>query len=216
MKMLQVSFKEVSDNLKNVILMGVIVLSVATGCLSTGSQPGSEMSAVPAIGSLSEEPDKSIRVDDLLEVVVQRQPEFSITRRVANDGTLYTPILGQLALQGMTPEEAAGLIRERLMDGYLVNPDVTVIVVERAKKKFVILGQVKSPGYYSVPGDLQVTLIEAVAMAGGYTRISGNVKVTRVVEGKEQVMEVNRKSSNEDSTFVVRAGDTIQVEESIF
>ena len=186
-----------------------MVLSVATGCLSTGSSPGSEMSEVPAIGSLAEETDKSIRVDDLLEVIVQRQPEFSIVRRVANDGTLYTPILGQLALQGMTPEEAAGLIRERLMDGFLVNPEVTVIVVERAKKKFVILGQVKSPGYYSVPGDLQVTLIEAVAMAGGYTRISGNVKVTRTVNGKEQVMEVNRKSSNEDSTFVVRGGDTI-------
>jgi polysaccharide export outer membrane protein len=174
------------------------------------------MSAVPAIGSLEQEPDKSIRVDDLLEVIVQRQPEFSITRRVANDGTLYTPILGQLKVQGMTPVEAEGLIRERLMDGFLVNPEVTVIVVERAKKKFVILGQVKSPGYYSVPGDLQVTLIEAVAMAGGYTRISGNVQVTRTVEGKEQVIEVNRKSSNEDSTFVVRAGDTIQVEESLF
>ena len=214
--MLQVSFKVVSDNLKNVILLGLAILTVAVGCETTGAKSGSDVDTLPAIGSLAQETDKSIRVDDLLEVIVQRQPEFSITRRVANDGTLYTPILGQLALQGLTPEEAAGLIRERLIDGFLVNPEVTVIVVERAKKKFVILGQVKSPGYYSVPGDLQVTLIEAVAMAGGYTRISGNIKVTRTVNGKDQVIEVNRKSSNEDSTFLVRAGDTIQVEESIF
>ncbi len=198
------------------MILGLMVLAVATGCETTGTQPNTEMGVSPVTGSLAEDTDRLISVGDLLELIVQRQPEFSVTRRVANDGRLYVPILGQLDVQGMTPEEAAGLIRERLMEGFLVNPEVTVIVMEPAKKKFVILGQVRRAGYYSVPGDLQVTLIEAVAMAGGYTRISGNVKVTRVLGGKEQVIEVNRKSGKEDSTFVILGGDTIEVEESLF
>lgn len=157
-----------------------------------------------------------ISAEDLIEVVVQRQPEFSVTRRVANDGTLYTPILGKIQLAGLLPEEAEAVIRDRLVDGYLVDPVVTVIVVERAKKKFVILGQVKSPGYYSVPGELQVTLVQAVAMAGGYTRIAGDVVVTREVNGEETTIRINRKNSNADAAFTIMAGDTVEVEESLF
>lgn len=157
-----------------------------------------------------------ITAEDLIEIVVQRQPEFSVTRRVANDGTLYTPILGKIQLAGLLPEEAEALIRDRLVDGYLVDPVVTVIVVERAKKKFVILGQVKSPGYYSVPGELEVTLVQAVAMAGGYTRIAGDVVVTREVNGEEKMIRIDRKNSNSDAAFTVMAGDTVEVEESLF
>ena len=157
-----------------------------------------------------------IRPDDLLELVVQRQPEFSAIRRVAPDGNLYVPILGQIKVAGKRPEIVESEIQQLLLNGYLTQPEVTLIVVEKAKKRFVIIGQVKNAGYYSAPGEMEVTLIEAVAMAGGYTRIAGNVVVSRVVNGQEKQFNINRKSNNEDSSFIVFPGDMIEVEESIF
>ncbi len=157
-----------------------------------------------------------IRPDDLLQIVVQSQPEFSTTRRVAPDGNMYIPILGQVMVVGKRPHVVEAEIREMLVNGYLAEPEVIVIVVEKAKKRFVIIGQVRNPGYYSAPGEMEVTLIEAVAMAGGYTRIAGNIIVTRLVDGQEKKFKLNRKSNNQDASFIILPDDMIEVEESLF
>ncbi len=198
----------------------LMVASLFVGCESTGSNPNNGTGVIDSGSPLPQDPGEldnyEIRPDDLLELVVQRQPEFSATRRVAPDGNMYIPILGQIKVAGKRPEIVESEIQQILLNGYLTQPEVTLIVVEKAKKRFVIIGQVKNAGYYSAPGEMEVTLIEAVAMAGGYTRIAGNVVVTRVVNGQEQKFEVNRKSNNEDASFIVFPGDMIEVEESIF
>ena len=200
----------------------LVVMLLCIGCQTVGSNnanngydPGNSSSVVSQ-SDLVEIDNYEIRPDDLLQLVVQRQPEFSATRRVTSDGNIFIPILGQLMVAGKLPEVVESEVKQMLLEGYLTDPEVILIVVEKAKKRFVIIGQVKNPGYYSAPGEMEVTLIEAAAMAGGYTRIGGNVVVTRVVNGQEKKFNINRKSKNEDVSFVVLPGDMIEVEESIF
>lgn len=205
-----------------ILAIAVITAACNVGCLTTPEQvPSNGEIGNNNITNLPNIPENddiyAIRPDDLLELVVQNQPEFSVTRRVAPDGNFYAPILGKIEVSGKRPEILESEIEQILLSGYLTQPEVTVIVLEKAKKRFVVIGQVKSPGYYAAPGELDVTLLEAVAMAGGYTRIAGDVVVTRMVQGEEKKFNIKRKSgSNADASFLINAGDMIEVEESIF
>lgn len=200
-------------------ILGIILVA---GCETPGGSNSLRGGSTAA--NLSNLPENSgtediyaIRADDMLELVVHNQPEFSVTRRVSADGKFYAPILGKIDVAGKRPEVVESEIQQMLLDGYLTLPEVTIIVVEKAKKRFVVIGQVKNPGYYAAPGEMDVTLIEAVAMAGGYTRIAGDVVVTRVVNGVEKKFNIGRKSgSNQDASFLIYAGDMIEIEESIF
>ena len=63
------------------------------------------------------------------------------------------------------------------MEGYLTNPQVNLTVRTYARKLFTILGQVQKPGTYPIEGGESVSLLQAIGMAGGYTRIANPSKV---------------------------------------
>jgi polysaccharide export outer membrane protein len=107
------------------------------------------------------------------------------------------------------------------MGGYLVNPQIALTVRTYARKVFTILGQVQKPGSYEIEGSESISLLQAIGMAGGYTRIAnpGNVTVKRNEGGVEKVYRFNAKKmarSDSDSTITVKPGDVITVAESIF
>jgi polysaccharide export outer membrane protein len=115
------------------------------------------------------------------------------------------------------------LIKARYRDGFLKNPQVSLTVRSYAKKLFTILGQVQKPGSYDMQGTNQITLLQAIGMAGGYTRIAdpSNVTVKRLeaAGSGETVQKLNAKrmARGEDiSTFYIQAGDVISVGESLF
>jgi polysaccharide export outer membrane protein len=159
--------------------------------------------------------------NDLLDVRVYDEPDLAAEVRLAGDGTAIFPLIGSVALRGKTIPQATALIRERYMAGYLVNPQVSLIIQAYAKRTFTMLGQVQKPGSYEIVGDETISLLQAVGMAGGYTRIAdpGNITVRRGDGGKEQVMRFNgRRMAKGDSSpdCVVKSGDVITVGESIF
>jgi protein involved in polysaccharide export with SLBB domain len=82
------------------------------------------------------------------------------------------------------------------------------------------LGQVQRPGAYELVGDQTIALLEAIGMAGGYTRIAdpGNITIRRRENGQEQVTRINAKHDKSGllSQITVRPGDVINVGESIF
>jgi polysaccharide export outer membrane protein len=107
------------------------------------------------------------------------------------------------------------------MAGYLVNPQVSLIIQAYAKRSFTVLGQVQKPGSYEIVGDEAISLLQALGMAGGYTRIAdpGNITVRRTDSGSEQVMRFNGRrmaKGNASPDCVVKPGDVITVGESIF
>jgi protein involved in polysaccharide export with SLBB domain len=141
--------------------------------------------------------------------------------RVAGDGNAIFPLVGSVPVAGKTVGEATELLRQRYMAGYLANPQITLTVRTYARKVFTILGQVMRPGSYAIEGSASISLLDAIGMAGGYTRIAnpGKVTVKRRVGGQETVIRVDAKKmarSSSDSTFQVQPGDVITVGESIF
>ncbi len=141
--------------------------------------------------------------------------------RVARDGTITFPLVGAVKVGGKSPQEAAELIRDRLARGYLINPQVTVNVLEYTKYRLTVLGQVQKPGSYDFPDRERLTLLEAIGLAGGYTRGANPSKVVikRLVNGQEKVFQVDAKtmaSQGSAKGFEVQPGDVITVAESIF
>jgi protein involved in polysaccharide export with SLBB domain len=174
-------------------------------------------------GVLMAQTDSNYRLagDDLLDFRVFQEPELDAVIRVSGDGNAIFPLVGSVSVAGKTIGEATELLRQRYMAGYLVNPQINLTVRTYARKVFTILGQVLKPGSYAIEGSESISLLDAIGMAGGYTRIAnpGKVTVKRRVGGQETVIKVDAKKmarSSSDSTFRVQPGDVITVAESIF
>jgi protein involved in polysaccharide export with SLBB domain len=159
--------------------------------------------------------------NDLLAVRVYDEPDLAAEVRLAGDGTAIFPLIGSVSLRGKTIPQATEVIRERYMAGYLVNPQVSLIIQAYAKRAFTVLGQVQKPGLYEIVGDEAISLLQAVGTAGGYTRIAdpGNITVRRTDGGQDQTMHFNGRrmaKGDKSSDLVVKSGDVITVGESIF
>jgi protein involved in polysaccharide export with SLBB domain len=165
--------------------------------------------------------DYRLSVNDLLDFRIFQEPDFDAVIRIAGDGTAIFPMIGRVHIADKTVAQATELLRQRYMSGYLTNPQVNLTVRTYARKLFTILGQVQRPGTYPIEGSESVSLLQAIGMAGGYTRIANpNRIILKRREGeKENVYEFNAKKmarSGADSTFRIMPGDVITVSESIF
>jgi polysaccharide export outer membrane protein len=166
-------------------------------------------------------PSYFLRPNDTVQINVYREDDLTTTARVGVDGNIAYPLLGSVPVGGLNLAEAAELIRTRLDRDYVVNPHVTMTIAEFGKRRFTILGQVDKPGSYEFSGDQSVTLLEAVAMAGGFTRLAdaGRIRVARV--GLDQTSSITVDAKHESNVaealaFRVRGDDTITVPERLF
>ena len=163
-----------------------------------------------------------ISPNDVLEFKVFQEPDLDAQVRVAGDGSAIFPLIGSATLAGKTVAEATSLLRQRYLNGYLVNPQISLIVQSYARRTFTVLGQVQRPGSYELVGDQSVNLLEAIGLAGGYTRIAdpGKITIRRKESGQDQQFRVNAKRPDKDGigagTFTIKPGDIITVGESIF
>jgi len=163
----------------------------------------------------------AIRSGDLVEVKVFREDDLSGKVRVSAQGDVNLPLIGLVRIGGKSPEAASDAIKARLADGYLVQPDVMVTVAEYAKLIYTVLGQVQKPGSYEIPANGNVTLLQAIGVAGGYTRIAnpGKVILKRTIGGREKIIDLNAKRLSKEAgsaPVMVLPGDVITVSESMF
>jgi polysaccharide export outer membrane protein len=159
--------------------------------------------------------------NDVVQIKVYQEDDLETKARIGKDGTITFPLLGVVHIGGKTIEQAAGVLREKLDKDYLVNPQVSLIVVEYAKRRFTVLGQVQKPGSFEIPSEESVTLLQAIGMAGGYTRLANrsNVTVSRLVRGKKTtlILDAKRAASDSDTkAFEILPEDTITIAERIF
>lgn len=104
---------------------------------------------------------------DRIEVIVHTAPELSRELVVAPDGRIRMPLAGAVMAMALTPEELAGILRDALASE-LIDPDLDVIATDFDSQKVFIAGEVRMPGMFDLPG--QIDPLQAVAMAGGLTR----------------------------------------------
>lgn len=171
----------------------------------------------------TEEPSNyKLTANDLLDFRVFQEPELDAVIRLSGDGTASFPLVGTVSIGGKTIGEAVEVLRARYKDGYLVSPQVSLTVRTYSKQRFTVLGQVQKPGAYEMQGTEAVSLLQAIGLAGGYTRIAdpGNITVKRrESDGKERVIRFNAKrmaKGGDDASFMLKAGDVVTVGESLF
>lgn len=162
-----------------------------------------------------------VKIGDLLDVKVFQEDNLSGRSRVAQDGTVTLPLLGQVKVAGMTLDDATRQVHKLLGNDYLVNPLVTITLVETVKPRFTILGQVQAPGMYEVPEGEELSLLQAISLAGGYTRLANPARITlrRRVGGGEILKQFDGKALAKGRSAKperIQAGDTIYVPERVF
>lgn len=155
--------------------------------------------------------------NDQIAVEVFGEDDLRTNGRLNGEGNLSLPLLGSVKLSGLTLTQAASRLTELYGRDYLVNPKVNVSLVGYAKRRFTILGQVNRPGSYDMPETSPggVDLLEAIAIAGGYTRIAAPERIS--IRRNDKLLKVNAKRLGRgEGNFRVESGDSITVGESIF
>jgi polysaccharide export outer membrane protein len=164
-----------------------------------------------------------LSANDGIGVEVFGEDDLKTMARLDSQGNVSLPLIGSVRIGGLTLAQATTRVTELYARDYLVNPRVKVSLVGYARRRFTVLGQVNKPGSYEMPETSPggIDLMEAIAMAGGYTRIAAPERTSvrrHLANGGDQIMRVNAKRVERGQTanFRVQDGDSITVGESIF
>jgi len=183
---------------------------------------GAETNALPpGSATTNARPDYILAPNDIVTVKVYQEDDLDAKVRISKDGSIVLPLLGQVTVGGKTREQAAKMIRDLLAEKYLVSPLVSLDIAEYSKRRFTVLGQVQRPGTFEMPGDESVNLLQAISMAGGYTRLGAGNRVTvqRVENGENKSIKLDADSMAKEKgvkIFEILPDDTITVGEKIF
>ena len=183
-------------------LVALLVAALLAGCQS-GVPPRPEPKPAGA-------PDLSayrLGIGDRVRVSVFGEPDLSLDADIDASGNMSYPLLGTVPAARKTAAELAKAIATGLANGYLVNPDVRVTVVQY--RPIYVTGQVNRPGAY--PYSIGLTVEKAVTLAGGLTRIASERGVYLL---PEDAPASQRRRVHFDEP--VLPGDTLLVEESLF
>ena len=162
-----------------------------------------------------------LKPSDVISVEVYQEPDLEKSVRVEGDGSVALALIGKVKVAGMTVAEAQSLVTDLYNRDYLVDPQVSILVVQFSPKIIHILGSVNSPGVVEIPPDRDLTLTEAIAGVRGVSRL-GNPKsltIKRIdADGRAQQMEVNFSRIITDPNvkdIILQEGDTVWVPERI-
>ena len=109
---------------------------------------------------------------DRLSIQVWDHDDLTRTVEVAPDGTFSFPFIGKVQASDQTAYTVEKILVEKLSDGYLVGPQVTVGVIEYNNKKVFLFGEVVRPGSYVLRSNMR--LLELISDAGGFTTNRGS------------------------------------------
>ncbi len=164
---------------------------------ATGQAPPQNQAAV----TISLAKDYRIGPNDLLDIEVLDLDKDNARRtvRVNAAGYVSLPLIGAVVVAGLTAQQAESHIAERYSEKYLQNPQISVFIKEFTTERITVDGAVVKPGIYPLTG--QITLLRALALAGGFGPIANSTEV--------KLFRVNEKGERQVATFdvdVIRAG----------
>ncbi|MEZ5861244.1 MAG: polysaccharide biosynthesis/export family protein [Geminicoccaceae bacterium] len=189
------------------LVLGLGLLLSACGSPSTGSlTPAGGTGAEGAQAARLSAPAYTLDSGDRIRIVVFRHEDLSGEFEIDGGGTFAMPLIGEINAAGLTARQLEDRIATRLKDGYLVDPQVSIEVLNY--RPFFILGEVNAPGSYPYVSGMSV--INAVALAGGFT-----------YRAKEDGIEIQRGGSGAPSVVVtvdtpILPGDILRVPERFF
>jgi len=162
-----------------------------------------------------------IQPGDALSVSVLEDPGLNQSVLVRPDGRISLPLVGALVVEGLSPEQARDLIRDRLARDFVTPPTVNVALQSAVEQtdtvKVYVLGQVGSGGLYEV--ETPIDLLQLLAIAGGPGPFAATerIQLRSNVDGREEVRFFNYALVEDGATPIeripVREGDVIVVPE---
>jgi len=154
---------------------------------------------------------------DSIRVLVFQNPELTLETRVTESGTITYPLIGNLAIGGMTIPGAEQAIAKALSDGgFIQRPQVNIVLLQNRGNQVSVLGQVGRPGRYALE-TFTTRLSEMIAIAGGIGPIGADTAiVTGMREGKPFRMEIDIAgmflNNHLQDDVVVAGGDVIFIQ----
>jgi len=181
-------------------LAGLLVATVVACATPLPRRPVPTTTPPPSVAALpspaaapTPSPDYRVGPGDVLEVEVFGNPDLSRVPTVQTNGMVALPLLGEVAVAGLTLAEVKARLTGLLGRDYLVNPQVDVRVKEYQSQFVTVLGEVATPGRRPLRGG-QTRLIDVLVEAGGLTpRASGELVLSRsdgTFEGGARTMRV--------------------------
>lgn len=156
-----------------------------------------------------------IGVADVVRVTVWKDPSLSTDAIVRPDGTITTPLVGEIRAAGRTAADLQKELVPRLAV-YVKDAQVTVSIVEVNSYRFTVAGNVEHPGLFTSRSYLTVS--EALALAGGPTRYAstGDIVIVRTLaNGVRQRIPIDYDSilsgHSPEQDIVILAGDAVRV-----
>lgn len=150
----------------------LLALTAALPALPLAAQTDSPAAAPPAAAPVAN-PGYRIGPRDLIDIKVFETPELNVSRRVSEDGEVNLPLIGNVAMAGLTEGEAARKLKTVLEAKLLQRASVAIQVQEFRSTPITVIGAVRQPGNLAFSG--RWTLLEAVTAAGGLTEAHGNL-----------------------------------------
>jgi len=165
--------------------------------------------------------DYVLQPSDLLRIVVFQEPDLFREVRITQEYTINLPLIGTIDLTGKTVRQAEELIRDLYDRDYLKNPQITITVAEYTLRTVQVLGAVNQPGAIAFTPEQNMTLLEAIARAGGFNRLAERrrVRLTRSLPGgRTENVTINADDliqGNSTEQWLLQKGDIIFVPERI-
>ena len=164
-------------------------------------------SLVFAIGDVEDLNQYLLGTGDMIRIQVYDEPDLYLETRVSDTGSISYPFLGELKVDGLSLASLEELIISRLKGDYLINPKVSIDMMEY--RQFYVNGEVEDSGGFAYqPG---LTVRKAISLAGGFRERASKDKIF-VIHDDSKTGEPIKVTLD----TVVRPGDIITVEQSFF
>lgn len=144
---------------------------------------------------------------DRIRITVFGHDDLTGEFQLSETGAISLPLAGVLDFNGVTPGEAERIVIDALKPDYLVDPRVSIQVLEY--RPFYIIGEVNNPGAYPYVNGM--TVIEAVALGGGFSYRARRNRVL-VIRATDETRAEREISANDK----VLPGDVVRVRERLF
>src|SRR5512146_3322493 len=156
-------------------LMAACTMPVYAQSNTAAPQGNATAPQAQAVKSATDDPSYVIGPEDMLNIAVWKEPDFSSTVPVRPDGKISLPLLGDVEASGRTPGQLAQDLTVRLKK-YIDDPHVTVVVTAINSKRVYILDEVNHTGTMNMSPDM--TVLQAISAAGGPTAYANTTKIT--------------------------------------
>ncbi|MCR5876530.1 polysaccharide export protein [Phenylobacterium sp. J426] len=183
----------------------MLLLALAPAATAAAQAPSSAGNG--PLGAGSADGQYTLGPGDRLRIIVFGEENLTGEFAVSGSGDVAFPLIGAVPAAGRSVADLEAAIRTRLADGYLRDPRVAAEVL--TYRPFFILGEVNKPGEYAYRNGL--TIMNAVATAGGFTYRANQRKVLVRRAGTEKEREITV-----DASTPIAPGDTIRVRERFF